>query len=39
MLMRTLESSTGAQIVLDGRAIINFAGSPYLGVGRHAELV
>jgi 7-keto-8-aminopelargonate synthetase-like enzyme len=37
--VRKLESATAAEIVVDGRTIVNFAGSPYLGISRDPALI
>jgi 8-amino-7-oxononanoate synthase len=37
--MRTLETPTNAVMSLDGRPVINFAGSAYLGISREPELL
>jgi 7-keto-8-aminopelargonate synthetase-like enzyme len=37
--MQMLETAAGAQIKLDGRDIVNFAGSAYLGLAQHPDLI
>jgi 8-amino-7-oxononanoate synthase len=36
---RTLESAVGAEIVLDGKRYVNFAGSSYLGLSANQEII
>jgi glycine C-acetyltransferase/8-amino-7-oxononanoate synthase len=37
--MKSLESASGAEIMLNGRKIINFAASAYLGIAREPALI
>lgn len=37
--MKALQSPTGAEIQVDGRKLINFAGSAYLGISRDPALI
>src|SRR5688500_4356737 len=37
--VKLLETASGAEITLDGRRIINFAGSAYLGIAREPSLI
>jgi 8-amino-7-oxononanoate synthase len=39
MPLKRLESPSGAEIVLDGRRVINFTASAYLGLGREPALI
>jgi 7-keto-8-aminopelargonate synthetase-like enzyme len=37
--MRDLQSSTGAEILIDGKNVVNFAGSAYLGIALEPSLI
>ena len=37
--LRTVESVDGARIVIDGNALLNFAGNDYLGLAQHPALI
>jgi 8-amino-7-oxononanoate synthase len=39
MRTKTVESSIGAEVVIDGRRYVNFGGSSYLGLSANAEIV
>jgi 8-amino-7-oxononanoate synthase len=39
MVVRTIESPVGAEVVIDGRRYINFGGSSYLGLSTRPDIV